>query len=139
MNLKLTRTDFLASGIFGTLESDDKKIALLTLEHAYPFIPDGSSASTTYKPKLPPGVYKCVRGMHRLESMPIPFETFEITGVVGHTNILYHVGNFNSDSSGCVLLGLSRDSNLGIFKSRIAFQSFMELQKGIDTFTLTVQ
>lgn len=138
MNFKLTRTDFLATGIFGILKSDDDNTTFFTLEHAYPVIPDSSSASATYAPKIPIGIFQCRKGLHRLESMTIQFWTFEITGVSGHTNLLFHSGNFNADSSGCVLLGLARQENMGIMKSRIAFQKFMELQKEIDTFTLTV-
>lgn len=136
MNLKLKRIDYFTDGIFGEL-SDDKghKIAS-TLEHAY----DSGHGGGSYKPKLPNGTYNCVRGMHQLHDSK-PFETFEITNVPGHKGILLHIGNFNKDSEGCVLLG-TEQTNTGKFHmiahSKAAFQRFMDLQKGVDKFTLTV-
>ena len=107
-----------------------------TLEHAYA-APDGA-----WRPKIPPGVYRCVRGSHRLHSGPA-FDTFEVTGVAGHRGILFHVGNFNSDSEGCVLCGQKEavDPNTGqtmITGSRVAFAAFMQRLEGEDEFTLTV-
>jgi hypothetical protein len=137
MNLNLKNTDFLESGIYGYLEGDD--IFLYTLQHSYAVIPDGSSVSTNYAPKVSPGSYTCVRGIHQLEHGK-PFETFMIEGVEGHSGILFHPGNFNTDSDGCVLVGLSRGSNPDcVLNSRAAFQAFMQYLKGLDQFTLTVE
>lgn len=136
--MKLTRTDYLETGIFGFLADEYGANMYCTLEHAYPIVPDGGSASTNYAPKLPNGIYECIRGMHQLQDMIAPFETFEITGVPGHTNILFHSGNFNSDSAGCVLLGMARIGNSEITSSKIAFQKFMEEMTGIDSFELEV-
>ncbi len=86
MNLKLTRNDDLIDGVFGELKSLDSKLSLLTLEHSY-------EKNGGWEPKVPVGLYQCKRGMHRLHSMTTDFETFEITGVPGHTNILFHCGN----------------------------------------------
>jgi hypothetical protein len=135
MDLLLKRNEFQSAGIFGLLMSLDKScIVAHTLEHSYV----GSNEPICYIPKLPPGVYLCERGMHQLEGMSFPFETFEITHVPGHTQILLHVGNTNDDSAGCVLLGSARSNNM-ITQSRIAFAAFMKLQAGIDTFKLVVE
>ncbi len=92
-------------------------------------------------PKLRTGIYQCVRGEHCLHN-GLPFTTFEITGVTGHTNILFHAGNFNTDSEGCVLLGQSvvvgPDKKEMIANSKKTFAKFMELQKDVNTFQLTV-
>ncbi len=133
MNLTLKHTDFLAEGIFGNLYDEQNRQLWATLEHSY----DSGHGNGSYTNKIPPGVYKCVRGQHRLHSMTHTFETFEVTNVPGHTNILIHSGNKNDDSSGCVLLGTKR-VNGTVVSSKLAFQSFMELQHGIDQFTLTV-
>jgi hypothetical protein len=98
----------------------------VTLQHAY----------DNNLPKLPSGVYTCVRGTHQLLHGG-PFETFEITGVPGHDKILIHPGNAESDSEGCVLVGASRVSNM-ITNSRITFEKFLALQDGCDSFQLTV-
>jgi len=107
----------------------------VTLEHAYPDSDGG------FYPKIPAGEYICKRGIHQLEGMATPFETFEITNVKGQINILFHAGNFNNDSEGCVLVG----EKLGkythgqmIVNSKATFNNFMRMQNGIDFFKLTV-
>lgn len=131
MNLTLKRSKFALYGIEGELTDEMGKHVCFTLEHAYEQ-PDGS-----YKPKLPPGMYICQRGQHRLASMNNSFETFEITNVPGHTNILIHCGNYNSDSEGCILVGAAFGTGC-ILESRLAFGTFLQLQEGIDQFTLAV-
>ena len=128
----LTRTDFRPDGIMGefTFDGDPGRFCV-TLEHSY-----------DNQPKLQPGTYSCVRGVHTLHN-GIPFTTFEITGVAGHTGILFHAGNFNRDSEGCVLIGrdVSTDPNTGeemVTGSKLEFAQFMERLDGIDTFQLTV-
>jgi hypothetical protein len=133
MNLTLNRTDFTENGIFGILTSVDNPCLFATLEHAY-LQPDGS-----YAPKLPNGNYTCVKGLHSLDHTPTPFEAFEVTNVPGHSGILFHVGNYNHDSDGCILLGTAiagRDAS--ITNSKLAFEKFMTLQADNNQFTLTV-
>ncbi len=132
MNMTLTRIDDSELGIFGTLDPDDESFLLQTLEHAYQF-----PESITWQPKVPAGIYTCLRGLHRLPGMSEPFFTFEITDVPGHTNILFHPGNTESDSSGCVLLGLTREGS-SILKSRDAFNLFMNSLVGVESFQLKV-
>lgn len=127
MDLTLRRQSFTDQGVFGLLLNDQGDTIAVTLEHAY-----------DRAPKVPPGEYKCVRGLHRLEGMKEPFETFEVTGVPGHSNILLHVGNYQRDSHGCILVGTEILGEM-ITQSRVAFEKFMELQKGVDQFTLTVK
>ena len=139
MNLTLTRKQARADGIFGVLTDETGKEIAVTLEHAY------LNAQQGYSPKLNDGDHKCVRGQHQLASMTAPFETFEITGVPNHTSILFHQGNYNKDSEGCVLLGRSLAyDNQGagtqmIAMSKTTFKYFMDLQSGINEFTLTVK
>lgn len=130
----LQRLEYREDGIFSELKQDDGSHFCYTLDHAYPQ-PDGS-----YKPKLYAGAFTCVRGQHRLKSMTHSFETFEITGVVGHTDILFHSGNVNADSAGCLLLGnvIVDGPPKQVSNSRVTFQKFMDSLVGIDTFQLTV-
>lgn len=137
MNLTLTRTDFLSTGIFGELDADDESMTLFTLEHAYQVSESADSASASWAAKIPSGVYKCLRGQHQLNGMTHAFETFEIMDVPGHSKILFHPGNTENDSEGCVLLGLARENNM-ILNSRAAFEKFMECQVGVDTFTINI-
>lgn len=134
MNLSLKNKEFSKDGVFGELSDEAGNFVAYTLQHAYP---DG----TGWTPKLPNGTYTCVRGQHRLDHMTSDFTTFEITGVPGHSGILFHVGNYNKDSDGCVLLGmmwLADNIPPMIAGSKVAFANLMNLQADVDTFTLTV-
>lgn len=138
MDFRLKNEAFDADGVFGALYDAANKAIAVTLQHAY----DSGKGDGSYLPKIPPGVYKCVRGQHRLEGMSADFTTFEITGVDGHTNLLFHWGNYNLDSEGCVLLGehvAPTDNGLMITNSRDTFAKFMGLLTGVDSFTLTVE
>lgn len=128
MDLKLTRNKFAMYGILGSISG--AAFECLSLEHAY------QQSDNSYKPKLPDGVYTCVRGTHMLHNL-VPFETFEITGVPGATGILLHKGNYNKDSEGCVLLGDSLGAGC-ILDSADAFERFLKSQSGVDKFILTV-
>jgi hypothetical protein len=132
----LRRQTFLRDGIFGVFRFDDDDItAFYTLEHAYLGLSD--SCPNGWSPKVPQGSYLCVRGIHRLAHGE-PFETFEITAVPGHTGVLFHAGNYNADSEGCVLLGLGRDGDKMVTQSKAAFADFMDHLKGLPTFLLEV-
>lgn len=126
----LRRQVFSPNGIFGTLFDDLSTPLAFTLEHAYG-VGDGS-----WLPKVPKGFYNCKRGLHRLAGHPDPFETFEVL-VPGHTGILFHVGNYNDDSEGCILLGTSTNKDY-ISGSLAAFDEFMGRLKGIDSFQIEV-
>jgi hypothetical protein len=132
VNLTLVRDTFTDKGIFGILTGDG--FSCVTLEHAYPMPLEHSQA---FEPKLQDGSYTCVRGIHRLSNL-IDFETFEITGVLGHSDILFHKGNYNADSEGCVLLGEKVISD-SITNSLVTFNKFLDFQQGCDTFQLVVQ
>lgn len=132
MKLRLVRSVFKPEGIFGNLYDEVGNHIAASLEHAY------SQTDATWAAKLYDGEFTCVRGKHRLHNMKADFETFEIEGVKGHDNILFHSGNYNKDSEGCVLLG---EDNAGymITNSRVAFKKFMDLLIGVDQFTLVVE
>lgn len=128
MDLVLRHYSKREAGIFGIIDTETR---FYTLEHAFP-VPDNG-----YLPTIPNGTYTCVRGKHRLEHMTEDFETFEITGVQGHSKLLFHWGNWNKDSDGCILLGDSLADDM-ILHSKVAFAHFMALQEGLDSFVLTV-
>jgi len=132
MDCTLKRLHKLSSGIFSILEIGDQKF--YTCEHAY------QTTQETYEPKIIPGIHKCVRGMHRLEGQTEQFDTFEIIET-GHVNLLFHIGNWQSDSHGCILVGTDLDLVIVppmIKGSKIAFEKFISLQSGVNEFTLTV-
>ena len=131
MDLKLIRKEFQEQGIFGEIHDENDNLVCVTLEHAYQQ-PDGSWA-----PKIPIGTFTCQRGPHRLHGMTEDFITFEITGIDGHSNLLFHWGNYNRDSEGCCLVGQALGPNM-ITASRAAFAAFIKLQDGLDTFQVAV-
>lgn len=136
MNLTLVRIQYRDDGVFGFLMDENEQEVAITLEHSYPGI------NTPFRAKIPLGKYVCKRGLHILHSMGSPFETFQVMDVPGHTNILFHWGNYNPDSEGCILLGESVVENGSrpqmITNSRATFHNFMVLQAGIDVFEFIV-
>ena len=134
MNFKLTRTKSALYGIIGTMTSEDGAHSFVTLEHAYAC----AMPNVIYVPKVAPGTYTCVRhAPNRL-----PYWTFMLEGVppfqgAAVTGILIHIGNYTNDSIGCILLGLKEGTGM-IEDSKDAFEAFMALQDGIDSFQLTV-
>lgn len=134
MDMTLTRKVAVSDGVRSLLDGDVGFLTLSTMEHAY------WDERGIWLPKIPTGTYLCVRGQHRLDGMLHDFETFEITGVEGHTGLLFHPGNTESDSEGCILLGTEFGQIGGkhaVMNSRVAFLEFMYAQKGAD-FQLTV-
>lgn len=125
--LILTRDLYREDGIFSDLVSDDGKLNLLTLEHSYGLLP-----------KLPKGDYICKRTVWHKKGIP----TFEITGVPNATRILFHTGNKEQDSEGCVLLGLARlegnDGVMMVTSSKAAHKQFMAHFEGVNEFPLKV-
>lgn len=142
MILTLDRRENRDDGVFGELLDQSQNFLMVTLEHSY----------KDNLPKIPDGQYECKRGMHALKSffdaegkqIKPSFETFEIENVPNRTNILFHVGNYEEDSEGCVLLGSaigwkSEKKGKMIMASGVAFKKFMQLLDGLDTFTLIVK
>lgn len=134
--MKLIRTQYTADGIFGRVYNSNGVPICYSLEHSYP------QTDGTYLPKLSIGKYTCIRSTHQLHN-GVPFETFEITNVPGHSNILFHAGNFNTDSEGCVLLGHNITKQDGgthmITTSKTTFKEFMQTLENINEFQLTVE
>ncbi len=133
MNLSLVRKRNDESGIYSELVNGAGDLIAYTIEHAY-------SDSGIWAPKVPVGSYICNRGKHLLDNgKPAfeTFETFEIMGVPGHTGILFHKGNTEDNSHGCVLLGSVLNGNT-LLNSAKAFELFMVLMDGINSFALKV-
>jgi len=137
MNLTLERSIFGLYGIFGELVSEDGKFKCFTLEHAY------ETSKGVYTPKVAAGSYSCIRGMHRLKTSREPFPTFSLKNVPPFqernvTGILFHAGNYNKDSEGCILLGEHIQAGC-LINSRKTFACFMEIQEGVESFDLLIK
>ncbi|NNM68930.1 MAG: hypothetical protein HKM00_02990 [Gallionella sp.] len=133
---RLKYHEYRADGIFGdfTFANDDHPF-MVTLSHAY------EQPDAKYAPIVLPGIYTCKRGWHTLAD-GVPFETFEITGVAGHAGLLFHAGNFNKDSHGCTLCGMSEiaqgDGEWMITRSKDTFRAWMARLEHVQTFQLEV-
>ena len=126
MDMVLKRTSCEQTGIYGIFSSAEGAWSCLTLEHA--FFDEGQ-----YHPKIPVGTWQCVRRL----SPHFGIDVFCLVGVPGHSFLEIHVGNYNDDSDGCVLLGQSRIGNM-IDNSRNTFDDFMRRQTGVNSFNLVV-
>lgn len=107
------------------IEKDDKvAIGCLTLDKDTKFFtlqPSFDDASHYY---IPAGTYKCYR--HHGNKWPDTFEI--IVPNSGHDELLFHVGNYLTDTHGCILLGMSHAEGNGeksVLSSREAFTKFM--------------
>lgn len=87
---------------------------------------------------IPTGQYLC----RRVNSPKFGW-TFEVTGVSGRTEILFHSGNIMDDSHGCIILGESfepwKTGQLSIASSKVAFGQFMREMEKQDSFKLTIK
>lgn len=83
---------------------------------------------------IPNGNYCC----KRVDS-PRFGNTFEITGVDGRSHILFHWGNYEKDTLGCILLGMTQVPDLNmISKSRMGFGKFIKYTQDINEFMLHI-
>ena len=90
--------------------------------------------------RVPEGTYLCKR-----RRSPKFGETFEITGIPGHSLVEYHWGNTHVDTEGCLLTGTYVgwfDNEVpavrAILESKKAFRKFMALLDGVDEFQLNI-
>lgn len=149
----LEYTNYRPDGIFGRYTFDgDSHPMFVTLSHSY------RQSDGSYLPIVLAGpngtskIYTAVRGTHAL-SNGIPFETFEIVGIAGHTGLLFvHPGNFQKDSHGCTLCGekviqydsdgdgvvTSVDGEM-ITNSKVTFDRWMDRMGDTKTFQLEVK
>ena len=141
MNLTLTRKARKETGIFGELHTEDGKFVAFTLEHSYfqsqPSMSANGGVIQSWEAKIPLGTYRCLLGDHQLHSGS-KFKTFMVTGVPNHSGILFHIGNYNRDSEGCILLGLQEIPE-GVGRSGDAFKQFIALQGDRTEFFLNVE
>jgi hypothetical protein len=137
MNFTLVRDSATKWGVFGHLEFwGTEETFCQTLEHAYP------NEDGTFSAKIPVGEWTCKKGIHQLANSKEPFTTFELQNVPYHTGLLLHVGNYNEDSSGCILIGKKPSMDQWgrmIAQSKETFTNFMKLQSACSEFILTVQ
>jgi len=122
--VRMVRVEETSNGIIGVLTIDGLALCF-TLQ------PDKNDRYF----QIPPGSYLCKR-FHGKKWK----DTFEII-VKGHTALLFHIGNQESSTQGCVLLGKEVGEYNGersVLSSRQAFSEFMDILKDEDQLNLTI-
>lgn len=88
------------------------------------------------RPVLKNGIYICKRSFFNKGG----YETFEIM-YSGHSKILFHKGNLETDSEACVLVaesfGVLKDQT-AVLDSKGGFNEFMDLTRGLQEFPFEV-
>ncbi len=85
---------------------------------------------------IPAGVYECAR-----VKSPRFGNTFEITLVPGRSEILFHKGNIDDDTHGCILVGEAFNPVLGkpgITASKEGFEEFLGLLRFTERFPISI-
>lgn len=102
-------------------------------------VPFAVSVERTFDDGLPiigNGAYTCRRDFYHKGA----YETFEII-VPGHDRILFHKGNVEAQSLGCILVAESfgkLEAHTAVLQSSIGFGELMALTKGLDQFLMEV-
>ncbi len=125
----LIRVAYTDEGTFGVL-LDGGIPFCLTLEREWADNEVGKSC-------IPIGEYVCGR-----VNSPNHGRTFEVKDVPGRTVILFHKGNIDDDTHGCIILGEQYeplDGHSAVLSSGKAMEEFMTRTYGLDEFALTVQ
>lgn len=138
LSLTLKRMSNNEDGVFGVLLQDTTPICV-TLEDSWKNNQSNISC-------IPAGIYICKR-----YQSPRFGETFLVTGVPDRTYILFHWGNTEIDTLGCILVGTgfdklwAKDDDTGVMeyqpavtRSRKAFKKFMVAMKEVDNFVLNI-
>lgn len=116
-------------GTFGVL-IDENDPFCLTVER--PWLNNQKNISC-----IPDGTYTC----KRVQS-PKFGDTFEVTGVPGRDEILFHRGNVSDDSHGCIILGHGLEiikGKEGIDSTGMEFLEFKKRTEGLDQFILAIK
>lgn len=129
MILKLKRTQHLPTATLGQLTFDDIKTdAIYTLENP--------KRKTDKDSRIPAGTYTC-----KPYSGTKYKDVYEVTNVPNRTAILFHWGNTEKDTLGCILLG-NKIGKIGsepaILESKKCFERFRSLV-GKNSFTLIIE
>ena len=91
---------------------------------------------------IPEGEYECHLVRDRiLYGGYVLRQTFEVSQVPNRTGILFHTGNGNQDTLGCILVAseYGENPNGGVSRSRIGFTRFLGLLDGFKSFTLNIK
>ncbi len=128
--MKLKRIASRVDGTFGVLLDGGDEPFALTLERQWADNAVGKSC-------IPAGTYTCKRVLS-----PKFGNTFEVTNVEGRSHILFHRGNVDDDTHGCILVGEKfeswADKSVSIQASAEGFKEFLFRLEGKDEFQIEI-
>lgn len=128
MRIDLLRVGQSKRGTFGVLRYEQVPFAL-TLERPW-------EDNETYISCIPAGRYTC----RRVRSMRFG-DTYEVCNVPGRSHVLFHKGNYISDTQGCILVGEEFSGTWDrpfIASSERGFLEFRKLLNDIPEFELVI-
>jgi hypothetical protein len=95
---------------------------------------------------IPVGSYTCLRCNsspdYGYADSPHFGDTFQVWKVPGRQNILWHKGNVDDDTHGCIIVGESfgwLSGERAVLSSGAAFKEFLDLLKAEDSFSLDIR
>jgi len=127
VSMELRTSGIVAAGCFGVLWLPNRPIAV-TLERTF--------EREHEQVVIPGGTHRCIASHYHRGG----YDTYEIM-VPGHSRVLFHKGNVETNSEGCVLLGSSFGLLNGVpavLASGPAFDNFMHIMDGVQEFDLVV-
>jgi hypothetical protein len=126
----LRRVEVGPDGAFGELTiAEASRPWLYTVERTY-------TVDSAEVIKIPPGTYHCIRTRYYHGQC----DTYEVQ-VPEHSRLLFHPGNLETDSDGCIIVGMSRgwlNGKPAVLRSRVGFALFMQLCAGRSGFDMKV-
>lgn len=127
---RMTKNVDSSDGTFGVLWHEGMLPFCVTLERKWLNNKKGESC-------IPSGEYLCKR-----VTSPKFGNTFEVTGVQGRSEILFHKGNIDEDSHGCIIVGEQfgeLKNKTAVLASGLAFDEFMLRLNGTMEFKLIIE
>jgi hypothetical protein len=130
MQIKIKHVSIIDAGAFGVILCDEVPFGV-TLERSY-------LEGTRQVTKIPAGTYRCEKRLYHRGG----YWTFEIL-VPGHSSILFHKANRETELDGCIAIG----EEYGILDGVPAilhcgngggFDEFLQKVSGLDVFDLVI-
>ena len=128
MKAKIVRVESSKDGTFGALLISGYALCV-TLEPTW-------KDNKVYDSCIPAGKYVCKRRYSERFG-----DTFEVAGISGRTDVMFHIGNTVEDTTGCVLLGSCFGKvgrTRGILMSAEAIRKFKNKLANVDEFGLEI-